>query len=270
MKAIAAVLLLLPLLGAPRSEAQWAKVPDAAVPRMADGSPNLNGRTPKARGGKPDLSGVWLPDVDPLPPDIQTVEGDQPFPRHMINIAADLQEADVALQPWAAQLFQERLNSPGGNGPSALCKPSGVPAVNAFPLPYKIVQTPQLILMLYEVDTVFRQIFLDGRKPVEDAVPRWMGYSTGTWEGDTLVVDTVGFHDAHWLDALGHPHSDELHLIERFRRPDVGHLEIEITIDDPRAYTKPLVYTLKATLTADDDLLEFFCTDNEKDVQHYQ
>jgi hypothetical protein len=152
----------------------------------------------------------------------------------------------------------------------AYCKPTGVPHVNSVPIPYKIVQTPRLVLILYEENTVFRQVFLDGRQAVEDPLPRYLGYSTGKWEGDTLVVDTVGFHDGGWLDGMGHPHSDELHVIERFRRTDVGHLTIETTIDDPGAYTRPITFTVTSTLFPDDDLLEYFCTDNEKDVEHYQ
>ncbi len=122
----------------------------------------------------------------------------------------------------------------------------------------------------YESNTDFRQVFLDGRKPVEDPLPRWMGYSTGRWDGDTLVVDTVGFVDHLWLDAIGHPNTSALHVTERFRRPDAGHLTIETTIDDPGAYTKPFTYTQPLTLQADSDLLEYYCTENEKDVQHYQ
>src|SRR5204863_9563671 len=117
------------------------------------------------------------------------------------------------------------------------CKPTGVPAINTSPIPYKIVQTPQLILILYEDGVQFRQIFMDGRQPVKDAEPRWMGYSTGKWEGDTLVVETTGFNDKHWLDRMGHPHSDALHVTERIRRKDFGHMDIAITINDPKAYT---------------------------------
>jgi hypothetical protein len=142
--------------------------------------------------------------------------------------------------------------------------------LSSVPLPYKVVQTPSLVMVLYEENLDFRQIFLDGRKPVDDALPRWMGYSTGRWDGDELVVETVGFHDRHWLDGLGHPNTDQLHLIERWRRRDAGHLEIETTVDDPGAYTKPITYTIAATIMPDDDLLEYFCTENEKDIQHYQ
>jgi hypothetical protein len=151
----------------------------------------------------------------------------------------------------------------------ALCRPTGVPWINSIPLPYKIVQTPTLVLILYEADTVFRQIFLDGRKQTEDAVPRWMGYSTGRWENDELVVDTVGLTDQSWLDGMGHPHSERLRLTERFRRPDAGHLEIEITIDDPESYTRPFSYTITATAVPEDDLLEYFCTENEKSSANY-
>ena len=145
-----------------------------------------------------------------------------------------------------------------------------MPQVNAIVLPYKIVQTPSLVLVLYEENTVFRQIFLDGRKPVADPVPRWMGYSTGRWEGDELVVDTVGVTDQSWLDGMGHPHTDRMRVTERFRRRDAGHLEIQTTIDDPGAYTQPFTYTVKATLVPEDDLLEYFCTENEKDAEHYR
>lgn len=250
--------------------AQWSKVSDTHIPRTAAGEPDLYAAAPKTPDGRPDLSGVWLPDTEPIPPNVQTVEGDEPFPRYMISVMADLKPEDVPLQPWAAELLQQRLESEGTASPMAFCKPTGVPWVSSLPLPYKIVQTPRLILILYEDSTVFRQIFLDGRKPVEDAVPRWMGYSTGKWEGDALVVETVGLTDQSWLDGMGHPHTDRLRLIERFRRRDAGHLEIDVTIDDPGAYTRPHTYTIKTTALPEDDLLEYFCTENEKSSANYQ
>jgi hypothetical protein len=270
MKATAAAAVLVAALCvAPSARAQWARVHDRVVPRGAGGEPNLTAPAPKAADGRPDLSGVWADDTEPLPPGVQTVEGDAPFPRYLFSIAADLKPEDVPFQPWAAELFQQRLRNNGADGPTANCKPSGVPAVDSTPLPFKIAQTPAAVYVLYEENTVFRQIFLDGRKPIEDAVPRWLGYSTGKWNGDTLVVDTVGFNERHWLDGMGHPNSDKLHVVERIRRRDVGHLEIGITIDDPGAYTKPITYTVKATLVPDGDLLEYFCAENEKDVQHF-
>jgi hypothetical protein len=265
MKTLLAIAAVALLASTPDANAQWQK-----SPRARSGEFDLTARAPKTRAGRPDLSGVWLADRQALPKEIVTVEGDEPFPRHMINVAADLKPEDVAFQPWAAELFQQRMKGGGGDDPSAHCKPHGVPGVNANPLPFKIVQTDNLILLLYEEDTVFRQVFLDGRKPVEDAVPRYMGYSTGRWEGATLVVDTVGLNDMHQLDGMGHPQTEKLHLTERLRRIDSGHLSIEITIDDPGAYQKPFAYTVTSTLVPDEDLLEYFCSDNEKDAQHYQ
>ena len=267
--AIASVLLAA-LCSAPSAQAQWAQVHDRALPRTADGKPNLTAPAPKAADGQPDLGGIWVVETAPPPPGVQTVEGDLPTPRYLVNIAVDLKPEDDPLQPWSAELLQQRLRNEGRDGPTATCKPTGLPLIDSSPLPFKIVQTPYAVYVFYEENMVFRQIFLDGRKPVEDAEPRWLGYSTGKWSGDTLVVDTVGFHERYWLDAIGHPNSDKLHVIERFRRRDVGNLDVEITVDDPGAYTKPITYTVKATLVPDDDLLEYFCTENEKDSQHFR
>lgn len=268
MRSLAAgVLAAIFVFGSP-AFGQWAKSPDPSLPRTSDGTPDLSGSAPKDSNGKPNLSGVWLADPDPAgkPGGIEEMV----FSRYFVDVAADLPPDAVPFQPWAAELFKERLQSGGKNDPGSHCKPTGVPAINSVPVPYKIVQSDRLVMILYEENTVFRQIFLDSRKPVEHPEPRWMGYSTGKWEGDTLVVDTTGLEDRHWLDRMGHPHSDALHLIERFRRRDAGHLEIEITIDDPKTYTKPITYTQTETLQPDEDLLEYFCTENEKDVQHFQ
>jgi hypothetical protein len=248
------------------AQAQWERVRDGSLQWSQNGKPNLSAPTPRVNG-RPDLSGVWLANGDPLPEGIESIEGDQLFPRHMISVAADLESGQAPLQPAAAEILKARLST---EGPGAYCKPSGVPHLNAIVLPYKIVQTPSLVLVLYEENTVFRQIFLDGRKPVADAVPRFMGYSTGRWEGDELVVETVGVTDQTWLDGMGHPHTDRMRVTERFRRPDAGRLEIQTTIDDPGAYTSAFTYTVKATLVPEDDLLEYFCTENEKDSATYR
>ena len=270
MRSVAAALALTALVAGPHAHGQWAQLPHKSIPRTATGEPDLTAPAPRAADGKPKLSGVWLADAEPLPEGIQSVEGDLPLPRHMINIAADLEPAEVELRPWAAELLEQRLAGGGKDSPIAHCKPTGVPHLNANPLPYKIVQTPDLVLILYEENTVFRQIFLDGREPVEDALPRWLGYSTGTWEGDELVVGTTGLSEESWLDGMGHPHTDSMRVIERFRRRDAGHLEIETTIDDPDAYARPITYIVTATAVPDDDLLEYFCTENEKSSVHYQ
>ena len=161
------------------ASAQWAKQSDDSLPRSADGTPDLSAPAPRTADGTPSLAGVWLADIDPKM-EILSVEHAQ-FPRYFINVAADIEPEEVPFQPWAATLFQHRLESRGLDTPVAYCKPTGFPWVDAVPLPNKIVQTPELILILYEENTVFRQIFLDGRKTVDGAVPRWMGYSTGKW-----------------------------------------------------------------------------------------
>jgi len=253
------------LIFASTAFAQWTNSPDNSIPRTRDGKPNLSAPATKTPDGKVDLSGVWLPDIDPNGKP-QNVEN-QVFSQYFINITSDLKPDAVPFQPSTQALFIQRLQNNGKDSPAAHCKPSGVPALNSAPLPYKIIQTPRLILILYEENSVFRQIFLDGRQPVKDPEPRWMGYSTGKWEGDTLVVDTVGFNDQSWLDAMGHPHTENMHLIERFRRRDAGHLDVEVTVDDPKAYTNPITYTQKATVLPGEDLLEYFCTENEKDLE---
>lgn len=265
----AVVTALIAALLAPAVQAQWERRPDPSIPRAADGEPRLEARAPRA-GRRPDLSGVWMPDADPLPPGIESVEGDLPLPRHMINIAADLPPDSVQMAPWAATVFEARLAAGGTDSPVAHCQPTGIPWLNAVTLPYKIVQTRDLVLVLYEENAVFRQIFLDGRKPVDDPLPRYMGYSTGRWDGDELVVETTGLGENGWLDAMGHPHSASMRLTERFRRPSAGRLEIETTVDDPATYVQPITYTVTATAFADDDLLEYFCSDNEKSSEHYQ
>jgi hypothetical protein len=268
MKSISAVVAFALFVFIAPALGQWEKRIENSVPRTRDGKPNLSAPAPKTADGKTDLSGVWLPDPDPQgsPEGVEHMI----FPRYFVNIAADMKMEDVPLTPAAAAVFRQRLQNEGKDSPMARCAPTGVPALNAIPLPYKIVQTSRLILVLYEENSVFRQIFMDGRNPVKDPEPRYIGYSTGSWDGDTLVVNTTGFNDRTWLDAMGHPHSDALQVTERFRRRDAGHLDVEVTINDPKTYTKPLTYTQKATLVPDGDLLEYFCSDNEKDVQHFK
>lgn len=247
--------------------AQWSTAVDRGLPRSSNGEPDLSAPAPRTADGKTDLSGIWLTVSDFEPPiSVEHI----PLPRYFVNVAADLKPEEVPMQPWAAELFQQRLQDQGRSSPLAYCKPSGVPMFVTVPLPYKIVQTPDLILMLHEENADFRQIFMDGRKPVEDALPRWLGYSTGRWDGDDLVVTTTGITEHSWLDGMGHPHTEQLRVTERFRRLDLGHLEVEVTLDDPGAYTKPITYTVSATLLPDQDLLEYFCTEDEKSVQHFQ
>jgi hypothetical protein len=270
MKATSICVLLL-LVSAVVVQAQWAKQRDPRIPRGRDGSGDLSAPTPRASDGKPDLSGVWLTDGAPVPPGVPTVEGDElRVSRHFIDVTAAMKPEQVQMEPWAAELFKKHVDTNGTLDPLSRCQPAGEPAQPEIPLPYKIVQTPSLIVVLYEENGIHRQIFLDDRKVVPDAQPRFGGYSTGRWEGETLVVETTGFNDRTWLDRTGHPHSEAMRLTERFRRRDAGHLEVDVTITDPRTYRTPITYTRRATLLPDEDLLEYFCTENEKSVQRFR
>jgi hypothetical protein len=239
---LAAILAAAPLC------AQWFHVPDPKLPRTKDGKVDLTAPAPRTPDGKPDLSGIWRV---PMP--------------YLTNLAGEL-KGGAPLQPWAEKLFKSRADGSGGlDDPAARCIP-GMPKLNALPYPFKIVQTPGLMIMLFEGFTTFRQIHLDGRALPKDPEPFWMGYSVGKWDGDVLVADTIGIHEETWLDNAGHPHSPELHITEKFRRRDVGHLDIEMTIDDPKTYTRPWTVTEKATLVPDTELLEYVCIDS--DYQH--
>jgi hypothetical protein len=250
------------------ADAQWLKTPWPDVPRTKDGKVDLSAPTPRAATGQVDLSGIWQAEDDPQG-EAGGVENER-APRYFVDITQDLKPEQAALRPDAAKVFQERLRSEGRSSPEAHCVPVGVPAINTFPLPFKLIQMPRLIVMLYEKDTTYRQVFMDGRPLPSDPNPSFMGYSVGRWQGDTLVVESVGFKDGGWLDRLGHPHSGRLHLTERYRRRDFGHLSIEMTIDDPEAYEKPFTYTQPTVLLPDTDLLEFYCTENEKDAQYFK
>ena len=238
------------LLTAPFAlHAQWLDYPTPGIPRTPDGKPNLSAPAPKAADGKPDLSGLWRLGVE-------VGIG--------ANITADLAPADI--QPWIAALSRQRLEEFGKDDPEITgCRPGGPRHITRAGMA-KIVQTPALIVMLYE-DLAYRQIFLDGRALPQDPNPDWMGYSVGHWDGDTLVVETAGFNDRTWLDFAGHPHSEALKMTERFRRSDFGHLELQVTLSDPAVYAKPISVTAGGTFAADTDLIEYVC-ENEKDRAH--
>jgi len=159
-------------------------------------------------------------------------------------------------------------SQPGVVGYNLKCLPDGVPHADLLPEPFKIIQTPRQLVLLYEVETIFRQIFTDGRKHPTDPSPTWLGYSIGTWDGDTLVVDTMGFNDLSWLDARGHGHSEDMRVEERFHRRDYGHLEVAVTITDPKMFTKPFTINFVEELLPDTDVFEHICYENEKDAAH--
>lgn len=254
--------------------AQWLNYPAPGTPRTGDGKADLSAPAPRASNGKPDLSGVWQAEAAPfeelaklLPGGVNGLGEDAPS-RYFLNMLADFKPSDAPIRPAAAALFQKHAQAFGKDSPGTNCLPAGVPLADLLPSPYKLIQTPGTIVMLYEAETTFRQIYTDGRKQLEDPQPSWMGYSVGKWEGDTLVVDAVGFNDRGWLDAFGHTHSDAMHVTERFHRRDFGHMEVQITIDDSKTYTRPFTVKFNQVLLPDTDLIESFCSEDEKDLPH--
>lgn len=250
------------LLFVPAS-AQWISYPTANVPRTPDGKPNLAAACPRTPDGKPDFSGLWL-----MPTKRQgnpNFPGCEPVPDEFINIASALKPG-LPYQSWAADLVKKRSTEQRVNDPMSHCMPVGPVRLFTWPGPRKLVQVPGLLLIINEFEASYRQIFTDGRPLPEDPNPSWNGYSSGKWEGDTLVVQTNGLRDGLWLDATGNPLTDAAKLTERFRRENFGTLEIELTVDDSKAYTKPWTVKLNQTIKLDTDLLDFNCAENEKDA----
>jgi hypothetical protein len=261
--------------------AQWPPYPTPGVPKTADGKPNLNGPTPRTPDGKPDLSGVWdytRPPGTPAPErPPQEATPSAPADGNIIplfvrrsqfwNLGASFKDG-LPFQPWAAELHRQRVATNSKDNPDAHCLPLGIMQLHTHGQPRKMIQTPGVIVIIYEANSGLRQIFTDGRPLPKDPQPWWYGYSTGKWEGDTLVVETSGFRDLGWLDVEGSPLTDQGKIIERFRRPDFGHLEIEVTIDDPKAYTKPWTVTVYQRLMLDTELIEFICQENDRDGPH--
>jgi hypothetical protein len=229
--------------------AQWLHYPTPGIPRTPDGKPNFSAPAPKTPDGKPDFSGLWVP-----------ANG-----KYLANLAVD--GVEVPFQPWAAELYKERQANNGMGRPSERCLTHGVTDFDALGTPRRIIQTPGMIAILFEAYNHYRQIFLDGRPLPQLVQPAFMGYSVGHWEGDTLVVDTTGFNDRGWLDDGGHPQTEALRVIERLRRPNFGHIDLDVTIDDAKAYTKPWTVKLSGfNFFADQELMESICED--KDVPH--
>ena len=237
------------------ASAQWLDYPTKGIPRTPDGKPNLSAPAPRTPDGKPDLSGIWL--------GARWANAGVPANSGVREPVTNLN--DLPFQPWAKELFEKHKASGGKDDPEARCLPQGVPKASTLPYPFEIVNTPGRILMQYEMFYLRRQIYTDGRElPKEYTNPSWMGYSVGKWEGDEFVVDTSGFNDEVWnISTQGQPHSDAMHVYERFRRKDFGHMEIEVTIDDTKAYTKPWKFgTIQYVLLPDTQLLEFVCERN--------
>ena len=255
--------------------AQWPAFPTPGVPLTSDGEPDLEGPVPRTADGKPDLSGIWErvngqrgpvegqlgrgPKVSPPP-------GSPPL-AHFFDIGA---QTDVPYTPWADEITEQRMADNARGNPDAYCLPIGHMLYHLHPQPRKIIQTPNVIVILYESNSGVRQIFTDGRSlPDNDALPWWFGYSIGRWEGDTLIVETSGFRDDVWLDYNGSPLTSSGKIIERFHRTKYGTLEIDITIEDPMAYTEPFTVRVNQRIMLNTNLYEFVCLENEVSSRYF-
>jgi hypothetical protein len=247
------------------AQAQWLNQPTPGAPRTPDGKVNMTGPAPRANG-KPDLSGIWQAVAEPRGPGLYGL-GESPNSKYFRDVLSDFKRGEEPLTPAGAELLKQHTEA-GIVIPSLNCLPDGVPHGDLLPEPFKILQMPGVMVMLYEVETTFRQVFTDGRKLPADPSPSWNGYSVGRWEGDTLVVDTAGFNDLSWLDARGHGHSEEMRVEERFHRRDFGHMDVGVTITDPKIFTKPVAFNFVEELLPDTDLLEHYCLEHEKDAAH--
>ena len=252
--------------------AQWLDHPDARIPRMKDGKPNLTAPAPRMNG-KPDLSGLWQAERTPqeeyervLGKSFTALQIDHGvITKHVLNVFWGLKPEEEPLRPEAASILKQRRESPLGS-PNSRCLPGGIPHA-MFVLTFKMMQTPQEIVMLPEADPP-REIYTDGRSLPKDPLPSWMGYSVGKWEGDTLVVETNGLNEQAWLDGAGHPRSESMRITERYRRRDFGHMDLEITFDDPKYYTRPFSIKAGLLLVPDSDPLEYVCAENERPRAH--
>ena len=260
------------------ADAQWPRYPTSGVPRLPNGQPDLNAPVPKTADGKPDLTGMWenlgwrelIAQIDRTPGAPFPTGGSPNGPRLFRDIGAGV-EGGLPFQPWAKELRDKRNADNSKDNPDALCLPMGNMQFHTHPQPRRIVQTPGLIIIIYEANYGLRTIFTDGRRsPDNDPQPWWYGYSVGRWEGDTLIVETTGFRDGGWLDIIGSPLTDKAKTIERFRRTNFGMLEIEVTVEDPKAYTKPWTLKFNQRIVVDSEMIEFICAENQKFVEYLE
>jgi hypothetical protein len=285
------VTIALVILGAPLASthlaAQWLKYPSAGVPRKADGKVDMSAPSPRLANGKPDFSGVWTtgepnvrrtgglssPKEAPSPKELRSPDDKPADPsaitasRQMANIGVDLQ-GGLPYQPWLVPIVKERTDNLAKDDPHIRCLPDNF--LRAYGLPHllKFVHTPNLLVVLNEMNAGYRQVFTDARPLPVDPTPSWQGYSSGKWSGDTLVIDTIGLRDDTWIDWNGSVLTQAAKVREQIRRPDFGHLEIQVTVDDPKAYTKPWNVTLTERIVVDTDLIDEICVENEQSLKH--
>jgi hypothetical protein len=269
--------------------AQWLKYPTAGVPRKADGKVDMSAPSPRMADGKPDFSGIWAtgepnvrrtgglsspkeatgPREPPSPNDGQSPSDANAITasRQMANIGVDL-PGGLPYQPWLVPIVKERTDNLAKDDPHIICLPDNF--LRAYGLPHllKFVHAPNLLVMLNEMNAGYCQVFTDARPLPEDPTPSWQGYSSGKWSGDTLVIDTAGLRDDTWIDWNGSVLTQAAKVREQIRRPDFGHLEIQVTVDDPKAYTKPWTVTLKQRIIVDTELIDEICLENEQSLKH--
>jgi hypothetical protein len=260
--AMAAMLTAIPT----PAPAQWLHYPTAGVPKTASGAQNLTAPTPRTADGKPDLSGLWG-NLCPSGKETVLCAPEIAVPQVFGDIGRGV-KGGLPYQPWAADVVKTRRAANGKDDPTTHCMPGGIAKLHTSALLRKIIQTPGLVVFLTERNASYRQIFTDGRPLEEDPNPSWNGYSTGHWDGDTLVVETKGFRDDQWLDRSGSPLTSAAKMTERFHRPNYGTLEIDLTVDDAKAYTKPWSIHLTQSIVLDTELLDYICLENEKDASH--
>lgn len=259
------------LIVAPLVCAQWINVPTPGVPRKADGKVNMSAPAPRLADGKPDFSGIWMTgEANRRTPDTEDAPGDQKSitaSRQMQNIGVDL-PGGLPYQPWLVPLVKERTANLAIDDPHIRCMPDNF--LRAYGLPHllKFVHSPGLLVVLNELNAGFRQVFTDARPLPKDPFPSWQGFSSAKWADDTLVVDTVGIRNGTWIDWSGSELTEQAKVREEIRRPDFGHLEMRVTVDDPKAYTKPWTVTLKQRIVLDTDLIDEICLENEQSLQH--
>lgn len=247
---LAAILVLIVGWASVPVAAQWSSHPTPGVPRTRDDKPDVSAPAPRLADGKPDLSGVW-----------RVRQGS-----YLIHATGDLKPEEML--PWAAAVYKQSADQFRRDTDGIKCLPPGPKAgLSGLGFPMKIVQTSSLVVVLYEYQTVYRQIFIDGRALPVDPNPTWMGYSIGRWDGDTLVVTTAGYNDRTSLDLAGHPHTQALRMTERFYRRDVGHIDVAVTFDDPNAYKRSWTLPVELDLMPDSELIEYVC-ENERDAAH--
>ena len=274
----AAVAIAVVILGAPFASdhvrAQWLNNPTAGVPRKADGKVDMTARAPRLANGKPDLSGIWTTAEPNRATRGATSSADEPgdpknitASRQMRDIGVDL-PGGLPYQPWLIPIVKERTANEAIDDPHIRCLPDNF--LRAYGLPHllKFVHTPQLLVVLNEMNAGYRQIFTDGRPLPKNPNPAWQGYSSARWSGDTLVIDTIGLRDDTWIDWNGSVLTEAARVREEIRRPDFGHLEIKVTVDDPKAYTKPWTVTLKQRIVVDAELIDEICLENERFVEY--